>query len=124
MAAVLFWHNLDGTDVLPACAWDGLLSVADNGGFSSVELCSYQRFRRLQLGVIAQPAEGVLPYERFKEYVRGVSAVLGDKAIAPVADLVRLKACADTAHAFVAMIDCDSVWFRNMPMPDPHDGNT
>ena len=93
MAAVLFWHNLDGSDVLLAGAWDGLQSVADNGGFSSVELYSYQRFRRLPPGVIAQPAEGVLPYEMFKEYVRGVSAVLGDKAIAPVADLVRLKAC-------------------------------
>ena len=82
MVAVLFWHNIDGTDVLPACAWDGLLSVADNGGFSSVELYSYQRFRRLPLGVIAQPAEGVLPYAMFMEYLQGVTAVLGDRAIA------------------------------------------
>ena len=120
LVAVLFWHNVDGGDSLPSCAWDGAKSVAENGGFSAVELYSYQRFTRLPPGVTAKPAEEVLPYEMFKVYLRAVAAVgLGDSAIAPVAALVRLKACVDTLHAYAVMIDCDTIWFRNMPLPDP-----
>ena len=38
LVAVLFWHNVDGANDLPSCAWDGAQSAAENGGFSSVEL--------------------------------------------------------------------------------------
>ena len=120
LVAVLFWHNVDGANDLPSCAWDGAQSAAENGGFSSVELYSYQRFRRLPPGVTAKHAERVLSYEMFNVYLRVVAAVgLGDSAIAHVADLVCLKACVDTVHAYAVMIDCDTIWFRNMPLPDP-----
>ena len=120
LVAVLLWHNVDGANDLPSCAWNGAQSAAENGGFSLVELYSYQRFSRLPPGVTAKHAERVLSYEMFNVYLRVLAAVgSGDSAIAHVADLVCLKACVDTVHAYAVMIDCDTIWFRNMPLPDP-----
>ena len=119
MVAILFWHNLDGGDELPQCAWGGLDSLVRCGGFAGVYLLSYQDFKRIPPGVTPVSADATLPKGVFEMYLRGLEKVLGPKAIAAVADLVRIKACAETAHAFAVMIDCDTVWLREMPLPDP-----
>ena len=119
MVAIAFWHNLDDGDALPVCVWNGLQSAAACGRFAAVYLFSYQTFRRLPPGVTSMSAEDILPHESFVVYLRGVESKLGKRAIAPLSDLVRLKACAETTHAFAVLMDCDTIWLRNMPVPDP-----
>ena len=119
LVAIAFWHNLDDGVELPYWIWEGLESAVRCGGFANVYLLSYQTFRRMPLGVTAVPAEQTLPIILFQQYLHGLEKVLGKKSIAAVSDLVRIKACAETEHAFAVMIDCDTIWLRNMPLPDP-----
>ena len=118
LVAIAFWHNLDHGDELPACVWSGLESAVRCGGFAIVYLLSHQTFRRILPGVTPVSAERTLSIALFGEYLRGLEMVLGRKAIAAVSDLVRIKACAETEHAFAVMIDCDTVWLRKIPLPD------
>jgi hypothetical protein len=117
LVAIAFWHNLDDTHALPQSIVDGLKSAVIHGGFVHVYLFSYQALTRIPRGVTLVDAADVLPMASFTSYIEAVGHSLGKQSIASVSDLIRLKACAATAHAFAVMIDCDTIWLHSMILP-------
>ena len=113
--AFAFWFSPEGDKKLPWVAVEGLKSAVKHGGFDKVVLLTYNALEDVPAGVVVQSAEDCLPFEVFKRLLEAGKETLPG-FIAPLADYVRLLACAHSDAAATWLIDVDTIWLRSAKM--------
>ncbi len=107
-----FWHNLDGSLVLPDQCFHGLLTACRNAKLK-VTLYCYQEALSVPPGIVKVDARQFLREDMFQDLLQG------GLRVQHIADYIRFRAIEASGAPSALFLDCDTLWFAPPPQPGP-----